>query len=61
MNDPLRSQRAAPPQMPLPVFAPDAAGTEDDLDDALALVTRVNERVRQSAETLTPTGVPRVA
>lgn len=38
-----------------------ADDSSDTLDDALALVQRVNERVRKSTETLTPTGVPRVA
>ena len=34
----------------------------NDLEtEAIAFVSRINERVRRSAETLTPMGVPRVA
>ena len=33
----------------------------DPVTEALALVTRINERVRTSAETRTPLGVQRVA
>jgi hypothetical protein len=58
MND---LRRTALPELP-----PLPAGTlhepeEEVLDDALALVSRINERMRKSAETLTPTGVQRVA
>ena len=35
--------------------------TLDPVTEALALVTRINERVRTSAETRTPLGVQRVA
>ena len=52
-----------------PPVAPEFAEIDGDDDDetldpvteALALVTRINERVRTSAETRTPLGVQRVA
>jgi hypothetical protein len=53
------------PKVVAPEFEePDAYASDDALDpvtEALALVTRINERVRTSAETRTPLSVPRVA
>lgn len=51
------------------VIAPELSDFDDLIDDdgqdpateALALVQRINERMRKSAETLTPLGVQRVA
>lgn len=57
MNDPLRNLPDAQPQATPPV----SEAVDDDFSEALALVGRVNERVRKSAETLTPPVGQRVA
>ncbi len=64
MNDPLRNLPDEQPRTTSPtarnVESVEEAA-DDDFSEALALVGRVNERVRKSTETLTPPVGQRVA